>query len=249
MRLDGKVALVTGAGRGIGKEIALSLIGAGAMVCLNYLTSRGGADEVVERAKGLDVDAVAIQADVSDREQVTRMVERVLDRYGRIDLLVNNAAVYSRTSFAELSDESWDSTLAVNIKGPFICAQLVAPAMLAQEEGCIVNISAIDGITPRPGYRASLADSVAKAGLIMLTRRLAIDLAPNVRVNCVAPGFIDSKADGLEEEVKLRISQRIPLGRVGTPRDVADAVLFLASDAAGYITGQVIAVDGGAVMS
>ncbi len=249
MRFDGKVVLVTGAGRGIGRNIALSFISAGAKVCVNYLTSQKGAQEVVEDARKLGVDTLAIQADVSNREQVRRMVDGVLKIFGRIDILVNNAAVFSRTSFADLSDELWDSTMAVNIKGPFICAQSVAPAMLSQGDGCIVNISAIDGISPRPGYRVSVADSVAKAGLIMLTRRLAVELAPKIRVNCIAPGIMDSKEDGLTEEIKLRISQRIPLGRVGVPSDVANTVLFLASDAARYITGEVLAVDGGVVMS
>lgn len=248
MRFDGKVVLVTGAGRGIGREIASSFVKAGAKVGVNYLTSQRGAEAVVEEARRLGREALAVQADVSDRDQVRRMVEGIIKIFGRIDVLVNNAAVYNTTPFLEVSDQVWDSTISVNLKGPFLCSQAVAPAMLSQGEGSIINIAAVDGIRARPGYRVSVADAAAKAGLIMLTRRLAVDLAPQVRVNSVAPGLIDSKEEGLAEEVRARISRRIPLGRVGLPADVAGIVLFLASDAASYITGEVIVVDGGVVM-
>lgn len=247
-RLHDRFALVTGAGRGIGRAIALAFAREGAHVAVHYQMSRAGAEDVVGRALQMGVRAFSVQADVSNRAQVEAMFRRVREEFGRLDVLVNNAAIFSAKPLFQVTEELWDRVQAVNLKGTFLCCQEGARLMLEHGGGVIVNLGSGGGLDPRPGYETSVAYAAAKAGVIMLTRRLALELAPHIRVNCIAPGVIESKAGPMPRELRERFARQVPLGRVGDVEDIADAAVFLASAESDFITGQVISVDGGVTM-
>jgi 3-oxoacyl-[acyl-carrier protein] reductase len=241
--LEGQVALVTGAGKRIGRSIALRLASEGADVVVNYKASRSDAETVVGDIKGLGRKAVAVQADVSKRDQVGKMFATVEEEFGRVDILVNNAGEFFAAKFEELTDEQWDGIMDVNLKSQFLCAQAAAKIMKKQgrgdRRGHIVNISSLGGMLAWPGYTHYC---VSKAGVIMLTRCLARALAPEILVNSVAPGTIQFPGEELDQEY----IERVPLHRTGTGDDIADAVVYLA--ASNFVTGQVIAVDGGRML-
>ena len=246
-RLTGKVALVTGAGRGIGRAIAKALAQEGASLVLHHLESAQGAGEAAEEAGRLGVPTLVARADVSLAAAVRNMFEEIHRTFGRLDILVNNAGVFSRVPLLEVAEAHWDRVLDVNLKGTFLCAQAAARVMLAQQSGVIVNLASGGGLSPRPGYETSAPYAASKAGVIMLTRRLALELAPHVRVNAVAPGIIESRP-GWSEDVRKRLGAVSLLRRVGTPEAVANAVVFLVSDDAATITGHTLVVDGGTVL-
>ena len=246
-RLAGKSALITGGGRGLGRAIALAFAAEGADVAVSFAASASGAAEVVELATARGVRAQAIEADLADRAQVTALVERALDGFGRINLLVNNAGLFSQGPLQETDPELWDRLLAVNLTAPFLICRAIAATMRAQG-GAILNLASGGGLHPRPGYRTSPAYAASKAGLVMLTRVLALELAPRVRVNAIAPGIVDSKPRPMSEKVRERLGAVAALGRIGTPTEVAAAAVFLASDEASFITGQVLGVDGGVLV-
>jgi 3-oxoacyl-[acyl-carrier protein] reductase len=247
-KLKDRVALVTGAGRGIGRGIALALAREGAHVAVNHAHSAEGARATVEAARALGVRAIAVQADVSRADQVEAMVQRTADELGRLDILVNNAALFSSKPLFEVTEALWDEILTVNLKGVFLCAQAAAKVMVEQGAGVIINVACDGGVDPYPGYRTSAPYAASKAGVIMLTRVLARELAPRVRVNGVAPGIIDSKARPMREAAREKFSALTPLGRVGEPADIAAVVVFLASDDSRFMTGQTLSVDGGLLM-
>lgn len=247
MILTEKVALVTGAARGLGRAIALELATAGAKVVVNYAGSEGKAAEVVEKIRAAGGEAFAVQADVSQAEDVERLVKAALEGFGRIDILVNNAGIARDNLLLRMKEGDWDAVLDTNLKGVYLCTKAVSKGMLKQRFGVIVNISSVVGISGNAGQANYAA---AKAGVIGFTKSMAKELAPRgIRVNAVAPGYIATDmTDILPEEVKNEIISHIPLGRVGKPEDVAKAVLFLASPSAGYMTGQTLVVDGGMEM-
>jgi NAD(P)-dependent dehydrogenase (short-subunit alcohol dehydrogenase family) len=238
--LQNKVALVTGAGKRIGRAIALTLAQAGAHIIVNYNQSREGAQMVVGEIATLGVRALALRADVSRPKQVAAMFRTVEARFGRLDLLVNNAGIFFPKSWDELEEEDFDRVLGANLKGPFFCAQAAARMMVRQGGGNIINISSLGGLQAWPGYIHYCA---SKAALISLTRSLAKALAPTIRVNSVAPGtilFPDEKHNARTR----KIIRTTPFRKAGTAQDIAQTVLFLATQS-DFITGQVFAVDGG----
>jgi 3-oxoacyl-[acyl-carrier protein] reductase len=245
--LQGKVALVTGASRGIGRAIALELARQGAKVAVNYAGSEAKANEVVEEIKNMGQEAFAIQADVSNAKDVDQMVKAVLERFERIDILVNNAGITRDNLLMRMKEEEWDDVINTNLKGVFNCTKAVTRPMMKQRYGRIVNIASIVGVSGNPGQANYVA---AKAGVIGLTKTAARELASrNITVNAVAPGFITTDmTDRLSEELKAEMLKQIPLARFGEPEDVAKVVSFLVSDAASYMTGQTLHVDGGMVM-
>jgi NAD(P)-dependent dehydrogenase (short-subunit alcohol dehydrogenase family) len=238
--LQGQVALVTGAGRRMGHVIALTLAREGAIVAVNYSQSRAGALETVREIRALGVDSLAIRADVSKPAQVRAMFRTVERKFARLDILVNNAGIFFRRKWDQLAEKDWDRILAVNLKGPFFCAQAAARLMLRRKRGTIVNISSLGGLEAWPSYTHYCA---SKAGLIMVTRCLAKALAPHIRVNSVAPGSIlfphEERSAWTENVLKTT-----PLQKAGRPEDIAEMVLYLVTRG-DFITGQVIAVDGG----
>jgi NAD(P)-dependent dehydrogenase (short-subunit alcohol dehydrogenase family) len=238
--LAGQVALVTGAGRRIGREIALTLGRAGACVIVNYNHSKAEAQATVAEIKGCGADAVALQADVARPAQVRRMFSAVERRLGRLDLLVNNAGVFFPAKWDQLTEKHWDQILAVNLKGPFFCAQQGARLMQRRKRGQIINISSLGGLQAWPDYMHYCS---SKAGLIMLTRCLAKALAPDIRVNSIAPGTIL-----FPEEKRTRMIESVirstPLRKAGRAEDIARMVLHLACHG-DFITGQIFPVDGG----
>lgn len=251
MEFDGKVALITGAGRGIGRAIASAFGRAGAAVAANDI-SPDGVEMTVEGVRREGGEAAAFHADVSKKMQVQSMIEAVRDSLGRIDILVNNAGVEPHASLLTLDEWDWDRTIAVNLKGPFLLTQSVARVMIDQGDGgVIINIGSIagraHGLAERSAYAAS------KMGLLGLTRESARELAAHrIRVNAVCPGVIETEmtADLRQDEAMMeRWLADIPQGRLGLPEDVAGVVLFLASEAAAYINGQALNIDGGKVMS
>jgi len=239
METRGKTALVTGGAHRVGRGISLALARAGANVVINYHSSAQAAQVTAAEARALGVEALAVQADVADLAQVQAMVAAANDQFGRVDILVNAASPFVKTPVPTADMSGWHKVTRTLIDGAFYCANAVAPLMLDHGEGVIVNI--VDGIlwVPWPGFTAH---GVGKAGLMALTRQLALELAPAVRVNAVAPGPVLPPAY-FSEEQKQRAAERTLLGRWGTPEDVAQAVVFLVG--ASYITGQVIVVDGG----
>ncbi|MCI0452164.1 MAG: 3-oxoacyl-[acyl-carrier-protein] reductase [Candidatus Latescibacteria bacterium] len=245
MDLAGQTAVVTGAARGIGREIANRLAGAGAAVAMVDVVE----DTVVQSAAevaGAGVAARGYRCDVSSFDDVAAVGERIVADFGRVDVLVNNAGITRDKLFLRMTPEDWGQVLAVNLTGAFNFTKALAPVMLKQRSGSIVNIASVVGLAGNAG-QANYAAS--KAGLIGLTKSLAKEFAPRgVRVNAVAPGFIrTAMTEGLPEEAQNQMLQVIPLGRMGEPAEVADVVLFLASSLAGYVTGQVINCDGGLI--
>lgn len=249
MEIAGKSAIVTGSAVGVGRATALELAKRGANVVINYSRSEQEAEETATQVESLGVKALLVRADVSQDEEVRAMVRRAIDAFGTIQVLVNNAATTAFVNFADLdglTEDTWDRILAVNLKGPFFCARAVAEPMKSTGEGAIINIASVAGIR---AVGSSIAYAASKAGLINLTLALARVFAPEVRVNCVAPGFIDSRwlRQGLGsafEPVKQRTAEQTPLGRVSTPEDIAQVTLSLI-EGADFVTGQTILVDGG----
>ncbi len=247
MILAGKVAIVTGAGRGIGRAVALALAAQGAKVTVNYSRSAEAAEEVVNAILGFGGEAIAAQADVSNAGQVDALLTQTKEQFGRLDILVNNAGITRDKLILRMSEEDWDAVLDTNLKGAFLCCKAVAPLFVKQRGGIIVNIGSVNGRVGAPGQSNY---SASKAGLIGLTKSLAKELGRrNVRINAVAPGFIETEMTGdLKDEFKDAMIKQIPLARLGSAEDVAGVVLFLCSDAAAYIQGEVITVDGGLFM-
>ncbi|MFC1930001.1 3-oxoacyl-[acyl-carrier-protein] reductase [Chloroflexota bacterium] len=244
MNLSNKVAIVTGSGRGIGREIALKLAEAGANVVVNDIGDMDNLESVVEEIKKMKRDSLAIIADVSSSEDVNRLIETTIATYGRVDIQVNNAGITRDQLLLRMSDEDWDNVLRVNLRSVFLCTRAVLRHMIKQRSGRIISIASIVGIIGNPG-QANYAS--AKAGIIGFTRSIAKEVASrSITVNAIAPGFIDTPmTQKLDDKQRDELKQRIPVGYIGSPRDVAEAVAFLASEEAKYITGQVLGVDGG----
>ncbi len=243
--LDGQIALVTGASRGIGRAVALALAEAGAEVVVNYSSSPDAADAVVSEIKGSGGEAYALQANVADEEAVNGLIKTVIERSGRIDVLVNNAGITRDGLLMRMKTEDWQSVINLNLSGVFLCTRAVTRPMLKQKSGRIINITSVVGLMGNAGQSNYAA---AKAGVVGFTRSTAKEMASRgITVNAVAPGFI---ATDMTKDLDAEgIFAAIPLGRFGTPEQVAGAVRFLAADpAAAYITGQVLQVDGGMVM-
>ena len=242
-----KIALVTGASRGIGRAIATELARRGWAVAIGYRVRRDKAEELAQQLTEAGCRAMICQADVSRREEVEAMVRRVEENFGPVSLLVNNAGIAGQSLFQELTEERWHEFFSVNVDGAFYASRAVLSHMLHEHTGCIVNISSIWG---QRGASCEVTYSCTKAALIGLTRSLAMELAPtHIRVNCVAPGVIRTDMlDALPPEVLPQLAQETPLGRLGTPEDIAHAVAFLAGDGASFITGQVLTCDGGFIL-
>jgi NAD(P)-dependent dehydrogenase (short-subunit alcohol dehydrogenase family) len=236
--LAGKVALVTGAAKRIGRSVALRLASEGADVAVNYRSSKGEAEEVVAEIAALGRRAAAFRADVAKREDVTAMFAAVEKEFGRLDILVNNAGMFFPAKFEELTEEQWDRILDANLKSQFLCSQAATPMLRRGGHGRIINFASLGGLLAWPAYTHYC---VSKAGVIMLTRCLARALAPEITVNAIAPGTISFPGDA--PELAEDFIRRAPLRRTGTPQDIDDAVVFLAQSA--FVTGQVIVVDGG----
>lgn len=247
MRFDQKVAIVTGASRGIGAEIAKKLSAQGAKVVVNYSGNQDLAEAVVQDIKSAGGDAFAYQANVASAEEVKGLVEATLATYGAIHFLVNNAGITKDNLIMRMKEDEFDDVIAINLKGVFNTTKAVTRPMMKNRFGRIVNVASIVGVSGNAGQANYVA---AKAGVIGLTKTTALELASrNINVNAVAPGFIQTDmTDVLPEEVKEQLLERIPLHRLGTAEDVAHAVCFLLSEEATYLTGQTLHIDGGMVM-
>ncbi len=244
MDLSNRVAIVTGSGRGIGRAIALKLAELGATVVINDVGEAAPVNSVVEEIKAMNRPSLAVLANVSLAADVNRLVETVMASFGRVDIMVNNAGIVRDRSILRMSEEEWDAVLNVNLKGVFLGTQAVLRHMIKQNWGRIISISSIVGIEGNIGQANYAA---AKAGIIGFTKTIAKEVASRgITVNAVAPGFIDTQmTQQLGEKQRQAFTGRIPLGYMGTPRDVAESVAFLASEEARYITGQVLSVNGG----
>ena len=242
-----KVAFITGGSRGIGRAIARRLAAEGCAVGIDYLQAKDQAEDLVRELTARGCAAVAVQADVADREAVTAAIRRVEAELGAVSLLVNNAGIAEQHQFQDITEDFWRRIFAVNVDGAFHTIQAVLPRMIHEKAGCIVNISSIWGLR---GASCEAAYACTKAALIGLTRSLALELAPSgIRVNCVAPGAIETDmVRVLGPETRAMLVEETPLGRLGTPEDIAHAVAFLASKEAGFITGQVLGADGGFIV-
>ena len=245
--LTGKTAIITGASRGIGAEIARKMAEAGAKIVVNYSGSQAKAEAVVEEIKSNGGEAIAVKADVADADAVKAMVEQTMQTFGSVDILVNNAGITRDNLMMRMKDDEWDDVINTNLKGVFICTKAVTRQMMKQRSGRIVNIASIVGVMGNAGQANYVA---AKAGVIGLTKTTARELASrNITANAVAPGFITTDmTDKLGEDIQKTMLAQIPLGRFGKPEEVAKAALFLASDDASYMTGQTLHLDGGMVM-
>ncbi len=240
-------AIVTGGGKGIGRAVCLALAEQGVNVAVNYAGSQSAAEETAALCQEKGVQAMAVQADVAQADQVEALFAKATEAFGRLDILVNNAGITRDNLIVRISEEDFDAVLSTNLKGAFLCCKKAARLMMRQRTGRIVNISSVVGLRGNPGQANYCA---SKAGLIGLTKSLAKELSSrHVTVNAVAPGFIDTDMTRvLPEAARDAILSQVPLGTFGHPEDVAAAVAFFASEQAGYITGQVLCVDGGMAM-
>ena len=247
MNLTGKVALVTGAYRGIGQATAIELAKAGADVVVNFIGNEAVAQETVEKIEALGRKAIKIKANVGDADDVQAMVDEAIATFGHIDILVNNAGITRDGLLIRMKDSDWDEVLNINLKGVYLVTKAVAKLMVKQRAGRIINMTSVSGVTGNVGQANYAA---AKAGVIGFTKTCAKELAARgITVNAVAPGFIETAmTDVLPEKIKEGIAATVPFGRMGQPEEIASVVTFLASDFASYITGQVLNVDGGMVM-
>jgi len=244
MDLTGKVAIITGSGRGIGKAISMKLAEVGATIIINDVGDMAPAEQTAAEIKALGRQSIAVMADVSSTADVAKLVDTAISTYGRVDILVNNAGITRDQLTMRMTDEDWDKVVAIDLKSVFLCTRAVLRPMLKQRSGKIISISSIVGII---GNASQANYAAAKAGIIGFTKTIAKEMGSRgITANAVAPGFIDTPmTQALTEERRQMMLNGIPLGYLGTPRDVAEAVAFLASEEARYITGQVITVDGG----
>lgn len=247
MHLTGKVALITGASRGIGQAVALEMARAGADIAVNYSGSEAAAQATVDQVKALGRKAIMVKANVADADEVAAMVEAVQAEFGHIDILVNNAGITRDTLLMRMKDSDWDDVININLKGVYLVTKAVSKLMMKQRSGRIINMSSVVGVTGNAGQANY---SASKAGVIGFTKTCAKELASRgILVNAIAPGFIHTDmTDVLPEKVKEATLAAIPLHRMAEPKEVASVAVFLASEYASYITGQVLNVDGGMVM-
>ena len=247
--LTGKKALVTGSSRGIGRGIALALARQGADVAINYRSSKEKAEAVVEEIREMGCNSLAVQADVSQKDQVEKMVAETVEKFGKIDILVNNAGIAVFKPFDQLTEEDWDETLAVNLKGQFLCMKAVVPIMEKQKWGRIINIASIASGGVGVGFPNLAHYCASKGGVMALTEELALELSPRgINVNAIGPGVIDTDMTAsLKEDEKTMagLMARIAKKRLGKPADIGAAAVFLASEEADYVTGIILYVDGG----
>lgn len=247
MHLAGKVALITGASRGIGQAVALEMARAGADIAVNYSGSEAAAQATVDQVKALGRKAIMVKANVADADEVAEMVEAVQAEFGHIDILVNNAGITRDTLLMRMKDSDWDDVININLKGVYLVTKAVSKLMMKQRSGRIINMSSVVGVTGNAGQANY---SASKAGVIGFTKTCAKELASRgILVNAIAPGFIHTDmTDVLPDKVKEATLAAIPLHRMAEPKEVASVAVFLASEYASYITGQVLNVDGGMVM-
>lgn len=248
MRLEGRVALVTGAARGIGNAISKLYVREGAKIVLNYHKSEREAIALAEEMGKISKDILLVKADVSKVDEVKEMVQKTVERFGRIDVLVNNAGILVPEVFLESTEDTWDKTMDINLKGAYLCAKEVAPIMRKQEKGKIINISSICGLSEKSALR-NTAYVVSKTGMLGLTRSLAVNLGPKINVNAICPGLTDTEMAAAlgPERIKAGIEESL-LKRIGKPEDIANAALFLASDESDFITGEFLTISGGRAM-
>jgi len=247
MKLRDKIALVTGSGRGIGRSIAIALAREGASVVVNDIDAQS-AEQTASEIKATGQYAAAIEADISDGGEVNEMIETIIKTFKKIDILVNNAGIFSSVSLDRMTEDEWDKVMKINLKGVFMCSQAVMKFMKRQRSGKIVNIASLAGKVG--GIFAGANYAASKAGVICLTKSLAKQLAPHgINVNAVAPGVIETEmTESWPKEVRESFLKQIPLGRFGKPEEVAETVVFLVSNSAGYITGATIDINGGILM-
>lgn len=241
-----KVVVVTGASRGIGKEIALKYAENGYNVAINYVSDKTNVEELEKEFKEKGAEALIVKADVSKLEQVQEFIKAVIEKYGKIDVLVNNAGITRDMLLMRMKEEDFDKVIEINLKGTFLVTKEVVPYMMKKRDGKIISLSSVVGVT---GNAGQCNYSASKAGIIGFTKSIAKELASrNIRANAVAPGFIDTDMTNvLSDEVKENINKQIPMRRMGTAREIANVVYFLGSEESSYITGQVINIDGGMV--
>ncbi|ABR33255.1 3-oxoacyl-[acyl-carrier-protein] reductase [Clostridium beijerinckii] len=245
--LKGKCAIVTGASRGIGKAIALKLASLGANIVLNYRSNEKEALEVENEIKGMGVETLCVKGDISKSEEVDNLINSAKEKFGTIDIMVNNAGITKDALIIRMKEEDFDNVIDVNLKGVFNCLKAITPIMMKQKHGKIINLSSVVGIT---GNAGQVNYSASKAGVIGMTKSLAREVGSRgINVNAVAPGYIETDmTEALADKYKEEMKKTIPLKRLGKASDVANVVAFLASESADYVTGQVIQVDGGMLM-
>jgi len=248
MDLKDKVAIITGARRGMGRTHALALAKAGAKVVVSDI-SQEDCQKVVEEIKKAGGEAIAVKCDVTKKEEADEMVEKAIEKFGKVDILVNNAGICQFKPFFELTEEEWDRTLDINLKGYFLCAQAAAKEMAKQKSGVIINIASVAMGQQGIGFPNIVHYCASKGGIVGMTEALAVELAPyNIRVNAISPGMIETPMiDPVKQDPKAMegLLARVPLHRVGRPEEVSNLVLFLASDASSYMTGSTVVIDGG----